>query len=161
MAFFLYRRRRKLGRSRQIIRYQADGATFVPERPAVTPARRSRRVWRAEQSSNGVPAYTSQPATGELSLGIGRKQSAEDYEMVRVESMADVASRRESSGTALEWNEGGDDVERSPSPAPVVPIADPLPPYVPPPPSPAVVVTRVRSKDSESVRTVPGRPSNR
>ena len=81
--------------------------------------------------------------------------------MMQVESMADGAPRRESSGSVLEENAEGDDVEACASSAPVAPIADPLPPYVPPPTPPAVVVSRVRSKDFESARTAPGRASNR
>jgi len=158
LAFCIYRRRRKTNRSPQIVRYQADGATFVTSPPpaAAAPARRTRRVWRAEPALNGVPAYTSEAATGELSLGVGRKQSTEEYEMVNVES---TAERRESSGTMLEGvdDEGDEEVEATPAPAVVAEVPDPLPPYVPPPP-PAVTVSHVRSMSSESARTATGSP---
>lgn len=128
-----------------------------PAAAAVAPERRSRRVWRAEPAPNGVPAYTSEAATGELSLGMGRKESTEEYEMVRVESMAE---RRESSATVLEGtNEVEEDVEgETVSAAAIAPVSDPLPPYVPPPP-PAVVVSHVRAKSSESARVGAGSPS--
>jgi len=143
-----------MSRSPQIVRYQADGAIFVTPPPAAAaPARRTRRVWRAEPALNGVPAYTSEAATGELSLGVGRKQSTEEYEMVTPES---TAERRESSGTMLEGvdDEGDEEVETSPSPAIVAEVADPLPPYVPP----AVTVSHVRSMSSELARTATGSP---
>ena len=129
---------------------------FVASPPAAAfvPARRTRRVWRAEPALNGVPVYTSEATTGELSLGMGRKQSTEEYEMVRVESMMEI---RESSGTVLEgMNDTGDEeVETVASPVAVAETADPLPPYVPPLP-PAATGSHVPSMSSESVRTAPG-----
>jgi hypothetical protein len=142
--------------STQIIRYQADGAVFVTSPPpaaVVVPARRTRRVWRAEPALNGVPAYTSEAATGELSLGIGRKQSTEEYEMVRIESMAE---RRESSGTVLEGmnDEGEEEVETATPPVAVAEVPDPLPPYVPPLP-PAVTGSHGPSMSPESASGSP------
>ena len=166
LGFCLYRRRRKFAQTTQIIRYQADGAIFVDaedapasaaaatEAATVVPERRSRRVWRAEPALNGVPAYTSEAATGELSLGIGRKRSTEEYEMVRVESMME---RRASSGTMLEGEIEGDEVDEV-EVAPQAPVSDPLPPYVPPPP-PVVVASHARATSLESTRGMAGSPS--
>lgn len=111
-----------------------------PQQPAPQPQqRRSRRVWRAENAQSGAPQYTVQAGEGELSLGMGRKPSTEEYELhdVNTNTHSEPAS-----GDTSEQN-----LERTPSR-----LRDSLPPYIPPPQS-AVTVDRARRSSLPSART--------
>ena len=113
----------------------APSAPLQPQLQQPAPQRqqrRSRRVWRAENAQNGAPTYTVQAGDGELSLGIGRKQSTEEYELHEVNTHSEPAS-----GDTSEQN-----AERTPSRP-----RDSLPPYIPPP-QPAVTVDRRSSLPS-------------
>ena len=91
------------------------------------------RVWRAEPHQAGLPNYTLEPTRGELSLGIGRKRSSEEYELV--ETVTNTSQPTRETGTT----------ETEPSPAP---RRDPLPPYIPPPAQAVVAAERVGGRRS-------------
>jgi len=125
---------------------------IIHEPPAVAPTpaqtRRRRGVWRSSQAvEEGVPGYTVEAMGGELSLGMGRKHTDEEfYELAenpgQTESISgDARSLRTQISRAM--TAVIDDVQsearseiRRPSTR-----DEELPPYIPPP-SPAIVADR-------------------
>jgi hypothetical protein len=113
--------------------------------PAARPRTRG-GVWRSEQPQNGLPSYTARAAAGELSLGTGRKNSTDEYELT--ESTSNMSTNGE--GTTSQLPEISEPGEENQTEAQPTKQSDSLPPYVPPPIRAIVPAARVDSHQSAS-----------
>lgn len=102
---------------------------------------RRRGVWRPHEPEEGVPMYTMQPEHGELSLGLGRKRTAEEEEYDLAELPRPSAEPNTELGDGDTAN--AEDLERRRSSTRTASMEarrsvdlrppESLPPYLPPP----------------------------
>jgi hypothetical protein len=151
IGFLMYLYKRKHGHFPRIGNKQLIHEAPIPS-PAPARTTRRRGVWRASQAiDNGVPSYTVEAKDGEMSLGMGRKITDENfYELSEMpgqteRSSMDARSLRTQTSFATTVVSDGrlSNVEtRSEHRRPSAPRNEDLPPYIPPP-SPAIVADRL------------------